>query len=101
MTPSAAIEIRRKRSEAETRTDCRSEVAVVEIRGAGAVRNGDGQTAGDVGIRKSEKSVKALGEVMVGIERALVEGAGAGSTEISGCAGLRNAEVILPLLIPG
>jgi hypothetical protein len=74
----------------------------VEIGDAGAMRNGDGQTAGYVGIRNSDKTVETLGEVMIRIERPLVEGARAGSAE-TGCgrAGRRNTEVALPMLIPG
>ena len=52
-------------SKAETSTDRRSKVAVVEIGDARAMRNGDGQTAGHVGIRESGKSVETLGEVMI------------------------------------
>ena len=58
----------RKPSEGETTTDCRSKVAVVEIGDAGAVRNGDGQTAGHEGIRKPGKTVEAFGEVMIRID---------------------------------
>src|ERR1700722_16626820 len=64
--------------EGEPPTDCRRNVAVVVIRDTGAVRNGDGQTAADVGIRNARKSVEALGEVMIHVERRLVEGARAG-----------------------
>src|ERR1700688_1451557 len=92
----------RKRSEGETTTDRRSKVAVVVIGNAGAVRNGDGQTAVHVGIRNSGKSVETLGEVMIRIERHLVESARAGSPE-TGCgrAGRGKTEVVLALLIPG
>src|ERR1700735_935310 len=92
----------RKPSEGETTTDCRSKVAVVEIGDAGAVRNGDGQTAGHEGIRKSCKTVEALGEVMIEIERTLLEVARAGTAE-AGCdrAGRRNTEGVLRLPIPG
>src|SRR6202050_1991890 len=92
----------RKRLEAETGTECRSKVAVVEIGDAGAMRNGDGQTAGHVRIRKSGRTVETLGEVVIRIKRPLVESARAGTAE-TGCgrAGLRNTEVVLPLLIPG
>ena len=38
------------------------------------MRNGDGQTAAYVGIRNSGKSVETLREVMIRIERPLVEG---------------------------
>ena len=48
------------------------------------MRNGDGQTAGHPGIRKSGKTVETLGEVMIRIERPLVERARAGSAEMSG-----------------
>src|SRR5580700_3146031 len=71
----------RKRSEGKTTTDCRSKVAVVLIGDAGAMRNGDGQTAAHVGIRDSGKGVEALSEVMIRIERPEVEGARAGSAE--------------------
>ncbi len=54
-----------KRSEAETTTDCRSKVVVGVIGDAGAMRNGDGQTAAHPGIRNSCKTVEALGEVMI------------------------------------
>src|SRR5260370_41182268 len=66
------------------------------------MRNGDGQTAAHVGIGNSDITVETLGEVMIRIERHLVEGARAGTTE-TGCgrAGRRNTEVVLPLLIPG
>jgi hypothetical protein len=56
-----------KRSECETNTDCRSNVVVVEIGDAGAMRNGDGQTAGHVGTRNSGKNVQTLGEVIIHI----------------------------------
>lgn len=72
------------------------------IGNSGAMRNSDGQTAGHVGIRKSGKSVETRGEVMIGIERRLVEAARAGSAETGFGRALRgNTEVILPLLIPG
>ena len=45
------------------------------------MRNGDGQTPGHPGIRDSGKTVETLGEVMIHIERPLVEGARAGSAE--------------------
>src|ERR1700722_14142990 len=64
-------------SEREPTTDRRSIVAVVEIRDAGAMRNGDGQTAGHKGIRQSGKTIEALGEMVIQIERPLIEGAGA------------------------
>ena len=92
----------RKRSEGETNTDHRSNVVVVEIGDAGAMRNGDGQTAAHDGIRNSGENVETLGEVMIRIERQLVESARAGTAETgSGRAGRRNTEVVLPLLIPG
>src|SRR6202453_1523405 len=92
----------RKRSEAETTTDCRSKGVVVEIGDAGAMRNGDSQTAGHKGIRKSGKSVETLGEVMIEIEGPIVKGARAGTAE-TGCdrAGPRKTEVVLHLTIPG
>src|SRR5271163_5358008 len=66
------------------------------------MRNGDGQTAVHVGIRNSGKTVESLGEVMVYIDRRLVEGARAGSAETGrGGALRRNTKVVLPLLIPG
>src|SRR5580658_863144 len=66
------------------------------------MRNGDGQTAAHPGIRNSGKSIETLGEVMIHIERPLVEGARAGTAE-AGCnrAGRWATKVILPLLIPG
>src|ERR1700683_4509736 len=88
----------RKRSEGETSTDRRSIVAVVEIGDAGAMRNGDGQTTGHEGIRKSGKSVETLGEVMIDIERPEFEVARAGTAE-AGCdrAGRGNTEGVLGL----
>src|SRR5580700_11867809 len=71
----------RKHSEAETATDCRSTVIVVVIGDAGTMRNGDGQTAAYPGIRNSDKAVETLGEVMIRIERPLIEGACAGAAE--------------------
>ena len=68
-----------KRSEGETTTDGRSKVVSVQIGDAGAMRNGDGQTAGHEGIRKSGKTVETLSEVMIHIERPLVEDAWAGT----------------------
>src|SRR6202043_2874383 len=88
-------------SEGETTTNCRSKVVVVVIRDAGAVRNGDGQTAADVGIRNAGIGVETFGEVMIRIERHLVEEARAGSAETGGRAGRRNTEVVLPLMIGG
>src|SRR6202041_2282359 len=86
----------------EPTTDCRSKVVIVQIRDAGAMRNGDGQTAGHEGIRKSGKTVQTLGEVMIHIERPLVEDAWAGTAETGcDCAGLRKTEVVLHLFIPG
>ena len=64
-----------ERSEAESTADCRSNVIVVKIGNAGTMRNGDGQAAGHIGTRNSGKSVEALGEMMIYIERSLVEGA--------------------------
>ena len=74
----------RKRSEGETTTDGRSKVVVVEIGDAGAMRNGDGQTAGHEGIRNPGKTVETFGEVVIRIERPLVERARAGTAE-TGC----------------
>src|SRR5215472_827322 len=89
-------------SEAETTTNHRSKVVVVEIGDTGAMRNGDGQTAAHPRIGNSGKTVETRGEAMIRIERYLVEGARAGSAETScGRAGRRNAEGVLPLLIPG
>ena len=48
---------------------------------AGATRNGDGQTAAHVEIRNSGETVEMLGELMICIERPLVEGARAGPAE--------------------
>jgi hypothetical protein len=45
------------------------------------VRNGDGETTADVGIRNADISVERLGEVMIHIERTLVEVARARSPE--------------------
>lgn len=62
------------------------------------MRNGDGQTVGHVGIGNSRKNVETLGEVMIRIERHLVEGARTGTAETGGGrAGPRNAEVVLSL----
>src|SRR5208283_1824221 len=84
----------------ESTPDCRSEVVVVVIGDAGTVRNGDAQTAADVGIRNAGISVETLGEVMIRIERNLVESARAGSPETGGGrAGRRNTEVVLFLMI--
>src|SRR5580692_7006617 len=92
----------RKRSEGETTTDCRSSVVVGVIGDAGSMWNGDGQTAGHPGIRNSGISVETLGEVMIHVERPLVEGACTGSAETGrGRAGRRLTEVVLTLLIPG
>ena len=92
----------RKRSEGETPPDCRSKVVVIDVRDAGAMRNGDGQTATHVRVRKSRKTVEALGEVMIRIERHLIKSSRTGTAETRrGRAGLRNSEVVLPLLIPG
>src|SRR5271167_4650605 len=65
----------RKRSEGETTADCRSTVVVGVIGDARFMRNGDGQTAAHPGIRNSRKTVETLGEVMIRIERHLVEAA--------------------------
>ena len=62
------VAIKGKRSERETTTDCRSKVVVAEIGDAGAMRNGDGQTAAHPGIRNSGKTVETLGEVMIRIQ---------------------------------
>ena len=98
---SVSTEPARKRSEAETTTDCRSKVVVGVIGNAGAMRNGDGQTAADPGIRNSGKTVETFGEVMIHIERPLIERARAGRAETGrGRAGRRITEVVLPLLIP-
>src|SRR6202043_1063969 len=84
-----------------TSTHCRSNVVVVVIGDAGAVRNGDGQTAADVGIRNAGIGIETLGEVMIRIARNLVEEARAGSAETAGRASRRNTEVVLPLRIGG
>src|ERR1700731_1892704 len=91
----------RKFSEGETTTYCRSKVVVGVIGNAGTMRNGDGQTAAHPGIRNSGKTVETLGEVMIHIERSLIERARAGTAE-TGCgrASRRNTEVVLSLLIP-
>src|SRR6202042_3181760 len=70
---------RGKRSERETSANHRSSVVLVQVRDAGAVRNSDGHTAAHVGIRNSGKNVETLGEVMIRVERNLVEEARAGS----------------------
>ena len=63
------------RSERETSTEYWCKVGVVQVGDAGAVRNGDGQTAGHARIRNSGKGVQPPGEVMIRVERPLVEGA--------------------------
>ena len=69
---------------------------------AGAMRNGDGQASGDVGIGDADKTIEALGEVVIGVDGSFVEGAGAGTAETrSGIAGWRTTEIVLALLIPG
>jgi len=90
----------RKRSKAEATADRRSKVVVGVIGDARSVRNSDGQTACHPGIRNSSKTIETLGEVMIRIERPLVEGARTGTAEISRYAGRRNTEGVLPLLIP-
>ena len=47
------------------------------------MRNGDVQTAAHEGIRNSGKRIETLCEVMIQIERSLVEGACAGRAETS------------------
>src|SRR5271155_3884080 len=89
------------RSEGEARANCRCGVVLVDIGDAGAVRNGDGQTAADVGIRNAGVSIETLGEVMIRIKRTLVEEARAGSAKTGGRAGRRNTKVVLPLMIVG
>src|ERR1700722_12050609 len=92
----------RKRSERETNTGCRSKVAVVPVRDAGAMRNRDAQTAAHPGIGNSGETVQALGEVMIRIERHLVEVTRAGGAETRfGRAGRRPPKVVLLLMIPG
>jgi len=59
---------RAKRSERETTTNGRSKVVVVVIGDAGAVWNGDGETAAHVGVRNAGKNVEAPGEVMIRVE---------------------------------
>src|SRR5580698_3710101 len=91
-----------KRSEGETNTDCRSNVAGINIRNAGTMRNGDGQTSAHEGIRNSDVTVETFGEVIVRVERRLIKIARAGTAETSCAAtGRRNTEGVLPLLIPG
>src|SRR5579862_6706412 len=70
-----------KRSESEPATDRRGKVVIGAIRNAGAMRNGDGQTAGHPGIRNPGKSIEALREVMIDVERSLIEGARARTAE--------------------
>src|SRR5271167_262425 len=91
----------RKRSEGESTPNRWSKVVVGLIGDARPMRNGDGQTAAHPGIRNSGITVETLGEVMIRVERSLVEGARAGSAETLGRAGRRKTEVVLPLLIPG
>ena len=66
--PPDSISLPRKRSEGETTADGRSKVAVVEIGDAGAMRDGDSETAGHERVRKSGKTVESFGEVMIEIE---------------------------------
>ena len=68
-------------SEGEAAPDCWSKVVVGVIGDAGAMRNGDSQTAAHEGICNSGKRVETLGEVMVQVERPLVEATRAGSAE--------------------
>src|SRR5580658_6117564 len=91
-----------KRSERETSTHGRSNVAGMEIGDARAVRNGDIQTAAHGGIRNSGETVETRCEVMIGIERHLVESPCAGTAE-TGCrrTDRRNTEGVLVVLIPG
>src|SRR5208282_685192 len=92
---------RGERSEGETSTDCRSNVVVVVIGDAGLVRNGDGQTAADVGIRNAGINVETLGEVMIRVERKFVEGARAGTAEASRDRAARGkTKVVLLLMVP-
>src|SRR5579862_7730677 len=92
--PTPDVNPRRKRSEGETAADRRCNVGVVLIGNAGAMRNGDGQTALHVGNSNSRKPVETRGEAMVHIERVLVESAGAGSAETGfGRAGRGNTKV--------
>src|SRR3984957_3120143 len=92
---------RGKGSEGETTTNCRGNVVVVVIGDSRAVGNGDGQTAADVGVCNAGIGVETFGEVMIRIERNLVEEARAGSAEAAGRAGRRNTEVLVPLMIGG
>ena len=91
--------------EREATSDCWSKVIVALKWDAWAMGNGDVETAAHIGIRNSRKRVEPFGEVMIEIERPLVESARAGSAHITdtgvGRAGGRNTEVVLPLLIPG
>src|SRR6202041_3050466 len=89
-------------SERETTANCRCSVVLIEIGDAGAVRNGDGQTAAHVGIRNSGISVETLGEMMIRIQRKLIEGARAGSPETGGGRAVGGkTEVVLLLMVPG
>jgi hypothetical protein len=64
------------------------------------MRNGDGQTAADVGIGDAGINVETLCEVMIRIQRNLLERARAGTAETGGDrAGRRYTEVVLPLTI--
>jgi hypothetical protein len=66
------------------------------------VRNGDFQTAGDLGIRNAGKNVETFGEVIIRIERILVERARAGTAPSGvGAARWRKTEVVLNLTIVG
>jgi hypothetical protein len=78
-------------SERVTNTNYRSDVVVVEIGNAGAVRNGDFQTAGDLGIRNAGINVETFGKVIIRIGRILAERARAGSPP-SGVGTARPAE---------
>src|SRR5580704_6771299 len=91
-----------KRSERVTNTSRRSNVVVVVIGNAGAVRNGDFQTAGDLGIRNAGINVETFGEVIIRIKRILVERARAGTAPSGdGAADRRKTEVVLNLTIVG
>src|ERR1700761_2646356 len=70
-----------KRSEGKTTTDYRGAVVVAVIGHAGSMRDGDGQAAVYVGIRNSRETVETLGEVMIHIERSLVQVARARTAE--------------------
>jgi hypothetical protein len=88
--------------EREARADQRSNIAVVVVRHAGSVRNGNRQAAAYIGAGNSGETVQTLREVIVHVERTFIQRSGAGAAEARGRGALRRtAEIVLPLLIPG